>query len=289
MLDLLIDIHDYFNYSFLLHCNNLVTMSKLPALETPSFPNKWDELDINQQKKELYLTDDYEHSAYANYVITKTKSELTDDRFVPAQVALQLTIDFMKSFDSNDDEFYTSEESNASYFGDHDEDKYPHLYLNRWISSLRYNVMFDLGFLVFGDKHISSESDSLCQCPCAKWQGKWREMFGLTSLLEKDICTHNKNMKRESLLLHLEMLGNRGAYLHYMTHKYLTELYPSCITTKKKKTKKSTFFNEADLTNHNNYILDRMGYSNMKKNVPNVITTRIKDPILPKKITRTNS
>ena len=68
--------------------------------------------------------------------------------------------------------------------------------MNSWISSLRYNYIFDSGFSE-SYRSLKPLADSCC-CPCSSTMKKWREQFGLNFMKKNNKCCG-------STLIHLQV------------------------------------------------------------------------------------
>ncbi len=91
--------------------------------------------------------------------------------------------------------------------------------IEKFIDSLRFNLLFNLGFEVRG---INPNDEDCCICPCS--MKKWRENFGLEFMndIDKD-CNYNGTPS--GLFQHVTDIGSKGGYLHQGIAKYLWSYY----------------------------------------------------------------
>lgn len=92
----------------------------------------------------------------------------------------------------------------------------------KFMKSLPFNVIFDVGFHVIG---VHPKDEESCFCPCSKMKMiKWRTNFGVEQVekkVEKDECS-NKVYTPKALMDHLLSIGT---YLHRAIHDYLEIVY----------------------------------------------------------------
>lgn len=92
-----------------------------------------------------------------------------------------------------------------------------------FIHSLRYNLIFSVGFDVIG---INPDDEISCYCPCSKAMDKWRNNFNLQFIITKDECQNfHKAAKPKGLMDHIKQVGSTGGYLHRGIELYLDNFY----------------------------------------------------------------
>ena len=88
--------------------------------------------------------------------------------------------------------FGTTTSMNPSYSKKHEQQKYTKQQIDSFFQSLKENVVFDMGFKVYGF-HIHDEKK--CWCPLGKQMRVWRQEFGLSQVVQCDkFCDAPRNM-----------------------------------------------------------------------------------------------
>ena len=236
-------------------------MSKLPALADITFPEGWQDMDINQKKQLCFVGNDTQ-VANLKRIIIKNPKNLIERKAIPAQMAIQhvcneLKKERTKMSDShkNANEYESeSSSSDKDWFGTviEDPNDYSDDFINKFMSSLIHNPAFDNGFLI--DKQNrdkdGKEVDSVCHCPLAKAGFKFRSQFNVNCLQEKDKCKPKSNvMTNQQLLQHCFAHGERGGFLHMCVYQFLKNMYPNILGAPKTAKRKSNHFR----INYNNF------------------------------------
>jgi Zn ribbon nucleic-acid-binding protein len=99
---------------------------------------------------------------------------------------------------------------------------YPRSTIEKFIDSLRYNLIFNVGFDVNG---IHPDDEKSCVCPCSKTMSRWRDNFGVNHMESKDKCNYHKKAVPKGLMDHLHKTGKQGGFLHRGIELYLTKMY----------------------------------------------------------------
>ena len=207
-------------------------------LNPPLFPKGWLQMDLIDRRKSQFFGD-YESSTFVDLVTVQDNLIETNKTFA-AQVSFQEVCNKME-FEMqrlrnqrqnealNPDEY---ESDTNSYMGDVVDDTvatpnhhYEYDKMNSWLSSLRYNYIFDSGFSE-SYRSLKPLADSCC-CPCSSTTKLWREQFGLNILNKHDKCCTSKLFTPGGLVAHLRTKSNNNCLLHLATYEYLKKLYPS--------------------------------------------------------------
>ena len=207
-------------------------------LNPPLFPNGWDTMDFNEQRKSQYFGE-YASTPFAE-LVTSQDDLIQNNKTLAARVSFQVICDKMENEiqklrdeneNRNQDDAYMYE-SEDSYMADVYQDTIPtpinhyeYHHVNTWVSCLRYNYIFDSGI---SESHTSlKEIDASCLCPCSTTMKFWREQFGLNFMKENDCCKGKKLYSPTGLVDHLRNKGNSGCLLHLASYEYLKKLYAS--------------------------------------------------------------
>ena len=214
--------------------NNTIDTNNID-LNPPLFPNGWNGLDLHGKRQSQFFGD---YRSSKMYELVGTNDELNNHKKeVSAKIAFHQICDKMESeiekkkkineeFDEDSD-IYESDESD--YMKDTLPEvitpKYHYEYttMNTWLSSIRYNLIFDSGFAM---AHTSlKEIDKSCVCPCSTTAKFWRKEFKIDFMKGNDICKGQQLYSPSGLLQHLKKKGNEQSFLHLATYYYLSTLY----------------------------------------------------------------
>lgn len=99
--------------------------------------------------------------------------------------------------------------------------------IEKFMDSLRFNLIFDVGFSVQGH---NPDDEKSCFCPCSKIMKKWRSNFSVEFMIDKDECQgYHQRATPKGLMDHIRKVGTVGGYLHRGVELYLTHLYVSTL------------------------------------------------------------
>jgi hypothetical protein len=99
---------------------------------------------------------------------------------------------------------------------------YPRSTIEKFIDSLRFNLIFNVGFDVKG---IHPDDEVSCFCPCSKTMSDWRDNFKVNHMESKDKCNYYRRAEPKGLMDHLRKTGEQGGFLHRGIELYVTKLY----------------------------------------------------------------